>query len=318
MQYKRKRGLSISALSLGTVQLGMSYGIANRHGKPVQAESFQILTEAVQGGITCFDTAHAYGDSEQVLGAYFKDKDKTKHLIITKMRLNVGQEADHKQVTETMYRIVEQSLERLGLDRLPIMMIHHADELAGRGEVVIETFQHMIREGLVEKAGVSLGANVYEQQRQHIWPIIDHDLFEVVQIPINILDRRLLQAGYLQRLKQAGKVVFARSLFLQGVLFLEPERLPAHLQVVKPALEMLRSLADEESMTLAQMAISYVRDLEAVDSLVIGAETPQQVRQNVEWIKGPSLSERAQQKLHQQLGDLPEHILDPSQWNQPK
>ena len=68
---KRKRPMQ-SKISLGTVQFGLRYGIANRKGKIPPKEVFEILKYAADSGINCLDTAFAYGDSEDVIGAYLR------------------------------------------------------------------------------------------------------------------------------------------------------------------------------------------------------------------------------------------------------
>ena len=68
MKYNETKGVSISELSLGTVQLGVSYGINNQSGKPDRTQAFGILDTALTNGISALDTAAAYGDSEQVIG----------------------------------------------------------------------------------------------------------------------------------------------------------------------------------------------------------------------------------------------------------
>ena len=63
MKYNETKGVSISELSLGTVQLGVSYGINNQSGKPDRTQAFGILDTALTNGISALDTAAAYGDS---------------------------------------------------------------------------------------------------------------------------------------------------------------------------------------------------------------------------------------------------------------
>ncbi|MEI9932702.1 MAG: aldo/keto reductase [Rhizomicrobium sp.] len=53
---------------MGSVQLGLAYGAANRTGKPSHEEALRLVARATEGGISQFDTARAYGDSEDRLG----------------------------------------------------------------------------------------------------------------------------------------------------------------------------------------------------------------------------------------------------------
>ena len=71
MRFIEKNGYKISELTLGTVQLGLAYGVNNYRGMPSFEESSAILDTALSEGIISFDTAQAYGESETVLKRYF-------------------------------------------------------------------------------------------------------------------------------------------------------------------------------------------------------------------------------------------------------
>lgn len=306
-----KKGLKLSGLSLGTVQLGVPYGIANTNGKPDETESARLLRTAVDGGILGFDTAGAYGDSEEVLGRYFEGK--AKPTFISKMALEFGADTKGNDIERQMRSAVEATLSRLRIPSIPVMMLHHADVLLAHGEAVGRSYRQLIGEGLIERAGVSFG-NGSEPDFSAYWEYVRDDLYEAVQIPFSILDQRLLQNGGIRLLKQAGKIVFARSIFLQGLLFLSPDALPDYLQEAEKPLRSLHRLAENEGQPLAQLAVSYVRDMEGIDSLVIGAETAEQLQSNLRLMAGPRLSERTRLDIREAVGTLPESVLNPFLW----
>ena len=70
MNFDRKM---ISKITLGTVQLGLNYGINNADGMPSAETAEKVLSQAIDCGITSFDTSSAYGTSEKVLGNYFNN-----------------------------------------------------------------------------------------------------------------------------------------------------------------------------------------------------------------------------------------------------
>ncbi len=86
--------------------------------------------------------------------------------------------------------------------------------------------------------------------------VLGYKAFDAVQIPVNIMDTRLLKTGILEKLSEAGIIVFARSVFLQGLFFREPESLPEKLKAAKPYLEILRQAAKEEEMTVASLRLA--------------------------------------------------------------
>jgi len=312
MQQVNVNGLSLSRLALGTVQLGTPYGIANKCGKPDEQASHSILRTAMESGIRCFDTAGAYGDSEAVLGSYFADKPKP--VIVSKIILPFDAHLSAAAMEKEIRRLVELSLEKLKMECIPIMMLHHPDVLALHPETIPAVLRKLIVEGLIGKTGVSFGADI-EVQFRSLWPIVNNDLFEAVQVPLNLLDQRLLRNGGLKRLQESHKIVFARSIFMQGLLLMTDEELPDYLLGAAKPLAKLRSLAEREGMSVAQMAVSFVLGMDAVHSLVIGAETAGQVEENVRLLNGgPMLREEAAAIILGRLGPIPERIVNTLLW----
>ena len=307
-------GLRLSSMTLGTVQLGLPYGVANRVGQPSISESHAILDEALRGGVTCLDTARSYGDAEDIIGSYLSLR--TSHIfsrptIVTKFAL--GAKLTGKEIERAIIESVETSLKHLQSNALDVAMLHHAGDLLHWGPQIMAACRLLIRNGYAKKTGVSLGAESAEMFWR-IWIYVKDPLFEVIQVPVNVLDQRLIQSGAWRELTRANKIVFARSVFLQGLLYLHPERLPAQLQEARPTLERLRRLADREGMSVAQLAVSYVRDLPGVHSLVIGAETPEQVRRNLVLMEGPPIREDTRAEIARQFSDVPEKVVSPHMW----
>ncbi|MDO8685509.1 MAG: aldo/keto reductase, partial [Clostridiales bacterium] len=158
MQYTNIRGLRISRFTLGTVQLGMEYGIANRSGKPGLERSFEILTTALDEGVNCFDTANIYGNSEEILGKYFSSMHSGKKppLITTKFKIDPAGDTSHMGIEKQMYGLVEKSLHKIKIRAIPVYMLHNAKDMSLYGNAVRETLEKMKTEGLIEKAGVSV------------------------------------------------------------------------------------------------------------------------------------------------------------------
>jgi len=298
-------GRKISKMTLGTVQLGMEYGIANKSGKPSIQKAFEILDTAIDGGINSFDTANAYGDSEEVLGKYFSRTDcKMKNpFFTTKFRLDPTSEIDRTSIEKQIYSFAEQSLERLKIKKIPVYMLHNAKDMSQYGDIVPETLKRLKKEGLIEKAGVSVYKSVEVEQ------MLENDLYEAVQIPMNAFDTRMVQSGVLKKLKDAGRIVFIRSVFLQGLFFMDPDQMPESLASTVIYLKQIRELAQQEGLSVAQLALSFIRDMEGVTSLVLGAETPEQVADNIKLIESPGLSVDAFSGLERLSVEAPIEVI---------
>ncbi|NSW91055.1 MAG: aldo/keto reductase [Firmicutes bacterium] len=311
MEYIKIRGLSISKYTLGTVQLGMEYGIANKSGKPDLFKSFNILKTAVGTGINSFDTSLHYGESERVLGTFFtEEKFPLKGPVITtKFKVGMEKDAPEIEVEKRVRERVETSLNNLKINKIPIYLVHDPGEIYKYGRVLSEVMKRLKNEGIIEMAGVS----VYkcEEARE----MLKYDVYEAIQLPMNIFDGRFVKSGILKRLQDANIVVFVRSIFLQGLFFLKPDDLKGNIADAGKYLVILNSLAEREGMSIAQLALSYIRDMEGVTSLVIGAETPEQVEENARLFNGPKISEKTRQEILNMFENIPEHILIPSMWN---
>ena len=303
-------GSAPSKLTLGTVQLGMPYGIHNRDGMPSEESSFELLRQAWEGGVSSYDTASAYGTSEMLLGKFFNGKQP---LITTKIHLRPESGDGREQIERTMRGLIESSLDRLQMSAIPILMLHNTDVMEHFGESITASFRTMRQEGLIGRAGISVSQNSAAEYR-FLWDYLQDETYEAVQLPMNVLDHRPLNNGCMDMLAGAGKTVFVRSVFLQGLLYMKDEELPAKLQEASAPLGALRELSERHGVPISQMAVSFIRDIEDVHSLVIGAETKEQVRDNLALIEGPPISDRLREEIVALFRDVPEQVVTPPMW----
>ena len=298
-------------MTLGTVQLGMEYGISNSTGKPDRKESFSILDKAMEGGINSFDTALAYGDSEAVLGDYFnqevlKNKDYT---ITTKFAFKEKKSLYKREIEAQVNEFVNKSLLQLKQDKLQIVMLHHYDDLEFYGSKLVDAMKNVKANGLTDKIGVSV------HDPNTIKDVISYGAFDAIQAPMSILDTRIPKSGVLEELKKEEMIVFIRSVFLQGLIFKdENSALPPNIECARPYIRKLRDIAERENIGIAELAMAYVRDLPGVTSLVVGCETKSQVEQNVACINTPSLSQKTVREIQEAFAGVPEAVINPMKW----
>ena len=278
MQYTTIAGRQVSAMSLGTVQLGMNYGIANREGKPDTAKSFSILSAAIDAGITALDTARKYGDSEEVIGAFLKNNPdaKDKFFITTKLSSDLPAGSSNSDVEKKLVQSVETSLKNLGLSKVNCLLLHNPADMTLHGSVVANTLRRIVAQGMTDTAGVS----VYHPDEADL--LLKDDVYQSVQLPMNIFDQRFITSGALERLHHKNIHVFVRSAFFQGLFFLDPDAItdPDLVRCAVPHIKTLRQLSDKAGMSIAQFAISFLRSLPGIKSLVLGADNPEQVIEN--------------------------------------
>ena len=294
-------GKALPAMTIGTVQLGMNYGIANEGGQPSQEKSFAMLRTAFENGVASLDTARAYGNSEEVIGAFLKTWEGELPYITTKIRYA---KPDGLSFEANAIRSIEESLQRLGVKKVDCLLLHSPNDMFEQGAKAAEVMENIRKMGYADKVGVS----IYTQE--DVEEMLKYPQYTATQVPMSIFDQRLIASGMTGQLKARDYTVFVRSVFLQGLFFLDPDRItdPILLEHAAPKIRLLRKIAEAEGMTVAQLAIAFMRDTAGVTSLVLGADTPEQVKENIAYFDAPSLPENVMEQLQREFAfvDIPE------------
>lgn len=255
-------------LGLGTVQFGLDYGVSNEGGRTPGAEVRNVLGAARRAGIEVLDTAAAYGASERVLGESLAGDGGFR--IVTKSEPGAGSEREGLRAS------LERSLGRLGRDGVYGFMVHHAKELLGQGgDAVYAELAALKAEGLAGNIGVS----VYGQAQ--VDAILARFDIDVIQVPVNVFDQRLARSGCLARLKARRVEIHVRSIFLQGLVFMEPDAAPAFFEPVRERLAAWHANLGEAGLTPAQGALAYARTLAEPDVVLVGVNSAAQLDANV-------------------------------------
>ena len=256
----------MSKLALGGVQFGIDYGIANTKGQ-VQIEEVQsILNYAKKNGVNILDTASGYGDSEEVLGKVGVDNFQ----IITKT-------TSIKQGVNGVVRIFYQSLKNLKQKKAYGLLIHDIGEIEHKQfDTLLIELARLKRQGLVKK----IGASVYNSQQ--IDYLLDNFSIDLIQLPINILDQRLISNDSLIKLKKHNVEIHARSAFLQGLLLMSTDTIPSWFNPIKDTLKLFHKEAKKQNLTKLQLALGFVQSLTEIDKVVVGVDSLQQLREIID------------------------------------
>jgi aryl-alcohol dehydrogenase-like predicted oxidoreductase len=259
-----------SRLILGTAQLGMPYGIANRIGQPGPLQAKAIIKAAWEQGVLHFDTAQDYGESEILLGHILSDLGIAEEArITTKLHPDIDLLNDNE-----VSQAVERSIQTLKIAKLFCLMLHREHHLNFLGKGLGVILKNLISGGYTENIGIS----VYSPQAAIA--ALRSDIMHIVQLPANILDRRFEKAGVFQEAIAKEKKIHIRSIFLQGLILMETQDLPEDMAFALPAIRQLEKLAEEKNMTRTALALHYVKMKYPESCVVFGAESPDQVREN--------------------------------------
>jgi aryl-alcohol dehydrogenase-like predicted oxidoreductase len=288
-------------LGLGTVQFGTDYGVSNKSGQTTPAEVGQILEFAADAGIRYLDTAPAYGNSESVLGKYLKPAHQFR--IVTKTD-KIGKSLIDNHDIDRILATFHRSLQNLQQKSVYGLLVHHPDDLLEQGgSQLFEALKSLKTQELVAKIGVS----VYD--RVQIGQLLDRYPIDLIQIPLNVFDQRLLMNGYLDSLASAGIEIHVRSVFLQGLLLMREDELPTYLSDLVPHLASYRQANQECGISNLQAAIGFVDRIKPVNVSLVGVNNLNQLKEIVR-----SFDPALDLSYLDDHSVESEHLINPSIW----
>jgi aryl-alcohol dehydrogenase-like predicted oxidoreductase len=260
-------------LGIGTAQFGVDYGISNTTGKTQTSEVAAILDLAADNNIHVIDTSPLYGNSETVLGNLLSVGHDFQIVTKTaKFQRSIITDADANALEDTFLR----SLERLCQPCVYGLLVHQLDDLLTQnGELLMQRMLSLKQRGLVKKTGLSLSRFSEEQ----LDLVLERYPIDLIQVPLNVLDQRLLTSGRLRKLRNTGIEVHVRSVFLQGLLLLQPETLPPWFEGIKSHLRRYHDEIAQHGMSPVQAALDFVLGLEEIDVVICGVNNLPQLRE---------------------------------------
>jgi aryl-alcohol dehydrogenase-like predicted oxidoreductase len=292
-------------IALGTAQFGLDYGITNQAGRVPEEQARDILNWATSAGVDTIDTAHGYGDSEAVIGRALLDPSIVR--IVTKTP-HLGSASSAAEAAQVTKRAFAASLGRLNRTNVAALLVHNAEDLLGRfGDVVWEQLEGFKAHGQVERIGVS----VYEGSQ--VDALVERFALDIVQLPYNALDQRLLDGGQLRELAERGIEVHARSLFLQGLLLQPSEAIPRRFAALQPAMVEFDRAFGAQGLSRLEGLLADAFQHPEISCVVCGVTRLEELKAIV------SAAERASDlgKLSRpSLPRLEPVYLDPSRWEE--
>ena len=292
--------IGAARLALGTVQFGLPYGVANTQGQVSYDQAEAMLGAMRTVGIDTIDTAIAYGEAETVLG----------RIGISGFRLVSKVPALRESalaVDDWVVAQVEASLERLRVPRLGGLMLHSPDDLLGpHGSDLALGLRRARDAGLVERIGLS----VYSPEQ--LSALIDRPPLEIIQIPLNVFDRRFVETGWLDRLVADDVEVHARSVFLQGLLLMASDRVPSKFAPFRSLIDGWNAwIAGDAAAdrTAVKACLAHVASYAGVSRMVVGADSLAQLQDiiaatSVAPLRAPTV-----------LSSNATSLINPAQWN---
>jgi voltage-dependent potassium channel beta subunit len=298
MEYRRmgSTGLKLSALSLGAwVTFGRQLGLE-------QVKS--MLALAYERGVNFFDNAEVYnaGEAERLMGQALHALGWPRDRYIVSSKAFFGSTADPAPTQRGLSRkhLIEachQALQRLQLDYLDLYYCHRPDSDTPVGEVV-DTMDLLIRQGKVLYWGTSewpatalREAIDYAERHHRIGPAVEQPQY-------NLLHRERVEREYAPLYERPGLGLTTWSPLASGILTGKYQQgIPEGSRMQLPGLEWLREKLNDDTreqvrrllpiaqslgLPLQQFAIAWCLKNPRVSSVILGASSPEQLRQNLD------------------------------------
>lgn len=247
-------------LGIGTVQFGLNYGINNKTGKPDGLQVRQIIEVAGRNGLGLLDTAADYGDSENVIGDIVGEDPR--FAVVTKVSRNSSPSDS-----------LRESLARLKRKKLYGLLIHDFEQYTSNNGVSSE-LQSLRDKGYVEKAGFSL------YLPEQLQTLLDKDVpFQLIQVPYSILDQRF--EPFFTILQTRGVEIHVRSVYVQGLVFMEPASMKSFFDPVRGKIEKLHALSRSSGKSVQSLCLNFAISNDQINKVLVGVETAAILEDNI-------------------------------------
>jgi 1-deoxyxylulose-5-phosphate synthase len=309
-----RTGLRVSALALGTVELGLDYGIAapGEFGRPSEAEAIRLVHTALDAGINLIDTARAYGESEALLGQALRGR-RAQIVLASKVRTqrDDGSSAGGEELRHMMQQSLETSLRLLQTDYLDLWQIHNVDPaLLAHHDVIAEVFETARRNGKIR----AVGGSTYGVEAP--LAALESDLFDMLQVTYSVLDQRLADR-FFPLAAEHNVGVLVRSILLKGALTSRGDYLPDHLAALRDRSRQFRSSIAESSLSASpvQAAIAFGLAHPHIHSVLVGVRSEWELREALGAIAVRLPDALIEQLYALRLDDA--ELLNPGTWGIP-
>ena len=257
-------------LAIGTVQFGLNYGINNQKGIVAEKELNSILSDCIKNKINLLDTAQAYGNSESRLGSANSSEFK----FISKLKPGI--------LVSEVNDSVQNSCQNLNVTSLEGVLFHDFKDYDKNPEL-IDKLINLKRDKVIKKIGFSL---YYPIELDKLFSQnID---FDILQIPFSIYDQRFKK--YFEEIKKRNIEIHVRSVFLQGLVFMNPDKLSKHFEKYKHQFLSFQNNCLKLKQSISSVCLNYVYSHKEIDRVIIGVCSSKELMDNIVQIQNNSLN----------------------------
>jgi len=309
MNYRRlgRTGLQVSEIGLGTVELGLDYGVpvAGEHLRPPEEHAARLLNRALDLGVNFIDTARAYGTSEEIIGRALKGR-RNEYILASKLARIRDEGQSAGELAEQVKASIAESLRMLQTDVIDLLQLHLASvEVITKGRMLAAVKE-------AQQAGYVrfIGASTYGEE-EPLAALRDGG-YDTLQVAYNLADKTL-EEQVLPLAQQQDVGIVVRSVLLRGVLTHRYHLLPEPLAELRSAIAELSRLAEAEGCNLPEMAYRFVLAHPAVTTALVGTARIEELEAALAFAGRPSLPPARVAAIRQiTISDLSQ--LNPGTW----
>ncbi len=285
----------LSKIGIGTLQMGLNYGIANRRGKVSFSEIKKIKKIAKLNKINLLDTAHVYGDCEERIGkANFNGFD-----IVTKLPAT----RPDKNLSKWVEKSIKNAMKKIKTKQFYCLHVHNTKYLLNKnGSKIYKALVSAKNKGLIKKIGVS----VYTTEELN--RVLKKFKIDLVQLPFNIFDQRTIKLKTLEKLKSMGIEIHTRSTFLQGLLTMKQKDIPSKFNKYKKYFNNWDKLSKKTKRSKVEICLRYALSNPFIDKVILGIDSSSQFKQLISksgYIKIDASSVDASKEIN---------LINPAKW----
>lgn len=260
---------------LGGAQFGMNYG-STESSKRINFKNLcKILNYAYRNKINTIDTAASYGVSEKQIGIFLSKNYKKKFKIYTKIpKINAIEKKNKRKISLIIENSINNSLNYLKISCIEGLAIHDTSNFFKKKKIYLECIKSLKKKKKIKHFGISIYSPLELKKISKIKEIT------FIQLPINILDTRW-DYKLLFKLKKNGIKIFARSIFLRGLLFFKKnQKWPLTLKEKNQIqVEIKKIIKKFSKKNIIGITFSYLNSLFFLSGIICGFNSLSQFKQ---------------------------------------
>jgi aryl-alcohol dehydrogenase-like predicted oxidoreductase len=285
------------SIVVGTANFRQVYGINKTTMSVGESDSRLILSEVANRSGMLVDSANSYGDIEKFIGVNFANRFNSR--ITTKILFPPD------ATEEKVVQMIEISLSRMSQTSFAAVLVHNPEILLmPNGKKIAIGLQRAVEKGLTKR----IGASCYSSSELIILST-EYPMLNSFQLNSNVAFRIDKNNDALVKMSNSNIYIYVRSIFLQGLLLLPVDKVPAHLEGLTEVVTEIEKHCENEQISKLSYCLDYARSLEWATGIVVGVDSHEN------FIQILKESEKSIQSTKFPTPEISTAISDPRKWS---